>query len=210
MLIAPRYEDFTYSRRVPEQELLHRVLAEHLETFLDRTRTEDHELPRYVEQELREYVTCGGLETVLRLRCDDCHKELVVAFSCKGRGFCPSCTGRRMADTAARLVDDVFPIGVPVRQWVLSLPIDLPSGLQRQAALGRARGLSPSGAGLVLQTCQCSRSQRRPLRLRDVRSTFWECAQSQSSLRHIASMDFKVRLWMPRNLFRGGKDGAYI
>jgi len=41
------------------------------------------------------------------------------------RGFCPSCTGRRMADTAARLVDNVFPLNVPVRQWVLSLPIEI-------------------------------------------------------------------------------------
>ena len=30
-----------------------------------------------------------------------------------------------MADTAARLVDDVFPPNVPVRQWVLSLPIEI-------------------------------------------------------------------------------------
>lgn len=30
-----------------------------------------------------------------------------------------------MADTSARLVDDVFPPGVPVRQWVLSLPINI-------------------------------------------------------------------------------------
>ena len=30
-----------------------------------------------------------------------------------------------MADTAARLVDDVFPPSVPVRQWVLSLPIEI-------------------------------------------------------------------------------------
>jgi hypothetical protein len=30
-----------------------------------------------------------------------------------------------MADTSARLVDDVFPEGVPVRQWVLSLPMDI-------------------------------------------------------------------------------------
>ena len=32
--------------------------------------------------------------------------------------------GRRMADTAAHLVDNVFP-HVPVRQWVLSLPIEI-------------------------------------------------------------------------------------
>jgi hypothetical protein len=71
-------------------------------------------------------IACGVLGAgFVRVRCSDCGKEKAVAFSCKGRGFCPSCTGRRMADTAARLVDDVFPVGVPVRQWVLSLPIDL-------------------------------------------------------------------------------------
>ena len=30
-----------------------------------------------------------------------------------------------MADTSARLVDDVFPADTPVRQWVLSLPINI-------------------------------------------------------------------------------------
>ncbi len=47
-----------------------------------------------------------------------------MAFSCKGRGFCPSCGGRRIAETATYLVDEVIP-KVPVRQWVLSLPIPL-------------------------------------------------------------------------------------
>ncbi len=32
--------------------------------------------------------------------------------------------GMRMADTAAHLVDNVFP-HVPVRQWVLSLPFEI-------------------------------------------------------------------------------------
>ena len=44
-----------------------------------------------------------------------------MAFSCKGRGFCPSCGGRRMAERAAHLVDHVLP-DVPVRQWVLTVP----------------------------------------------------------------------------------------
>jgi len=42
------------------------------------------------------------------------------------RGICPSCGGRRMAETAAWLVDRVIP-QVPVRQWVLSFPIPLRS-----------------------------------------------------------------------------------
>ena len=45
----------------------------------------------------------------------------VVAFSCKGRGVCPSCNGRHMAQTAAHLADHVIP-PVPVRQWVISVP----------------------------------------------------------------------------------------
>ncbi|HEY8707891.1 MAG TPA: transposase, partial [Burkholderiaceae bacterium] len=60
----------------------------------------------------------------LRLRCGDCGHDKLVAFSCKRRGFCPSCGARRMAQTAANLVDHVIP-HVPVRQWVLSLPIPL-------------------------------------------------------------------------------------
>ncbi|MFC1791355.1 transposase, partial [Gemmatimonadota bacterium] len=44
-----------------------------------------------------------------------------MAFSCKGRGACPSCNAKRMTGTAAHLVDHVFP-HVPVRQFVLSVP----------------------------------------------------------------------------------------
>lgn len=53
-----------------------------------------------------------------------CHVEHLVAFSCKRRGFCPSCGARRMAESAALLVDEVFP-EQPVRQWVLSVPYPL-------------------------------------------------------------------------------------
>jgi ribosomal protein S27E len=60
----------------------------------------------------------------LRVKCESCHPEKLVAFSCKRRGFCPSCGARRMAETAALLVDDVLP-RQPVRQWVLSLPFAL-------------------------------------------------------------------------------------
>ena len=50
--------------------------------------------------------------------------NLLVALSCRRRGFCPSCGARRMVDLAAHLVDRVLP-DVPVRQWVLSLPFGL-------------------------------------------------------------------------------------
>jgi hypothetical protein len=44
-----------------------------------------------------------------------------VAPSCKGRGICPSCGGKRMTDIAAHLTERVVPF-VPVRQFVLSFP----------------------------------------------------------------------------------------
>jgi len=60
----------------------------------------------------------------LRVRCDGCRHEHLVAFSCKRRGFCPSCGARRMVESAAHLVDHVFP-EAPVRQWVLTFPFPL-------------------------------------------------------------------------------------
>jgi hypothetical protein len=91
-----------------------------------------------VEREFRGYLACGILaHGFLRVHCDNCGHDRLVAFSCKGRGFCPSCGGRRMADTAAHLVDSVFPV-VPVRQWVLTLPFRLRYRLAYDARLTRA------------------------------------------------------------------------
>ena len=68
---------------------------------------------------------CGRLEHgFLRVRCDTWQLEQLVAFSCKKRGFCPSCGARRMAETAALLSDEVFP-DAPLRQWVISFPFPL-------------------------------------------------------------------------------------
>jgi hypothetical protein len=73
MLVALPYESASYQRREPEQTVLHRVFLEHLETFLDRTRTEASDLPKYVERELRAFVECGVLaHGFVRIRCDGC------------------------------------------------------------------------------------------------------------------------------------------
>ena len=80
-------------------------------------------LPRYVTEELQQFLTCGILsQGFAQMHCDGCRKRHQVVFSCKGRGFCPSCMGRRMNEGAANLEDHVFPTGVPIRQWVLTLP----------------------------------------------------------------------------------------
>jgi hypothetical protein len=113
-----------YQPRAADHGVLYRVIDEHLEPFLDAAahHADGHRLPKFVEQEFRDFLTCGVLaHGFARLRCGDCAFERLVPFSCKGRGFCPSCGGRRMTECAARLVDGILP-HVPVRQWVLSLP----------------------------------------------------------------------------------------
>ena len=77
----------------------------------------------------------------MRVRCNNCHAEHLVAFSCKRRGFCPSCGARRMVEAAALLVDEVFP-AQPVRQWVLSLPYPLRFLLaSRPEVMGKVLGI---------------------------------------------------------------------
>jgi ribosomal protein S27E len=78
-----------------------------------------------VIKEFEHYLNCGKLENgFLRVRCEDCHHERLVAFSCKKRGFCPSCGASRMTQTAALLTDHILP-HQPIRQYVLSLPFPL-------------------------------------------------------------------------------------
>jgi hypothetical protein len=119
--------------------VLHQVVREHLETFLAeaRLRGGGEGVPRFVERELRELLTCGVMARgFARFRCDGCEREILVAFSCKGR-ICPSCCGRRMGELAAHLTDGVLG-GLPVRQWVLTLPFRLRYRLAYDHRLTRA------------------------------------------------------------------------
>lgn len=104
--------------------MLHRIVRENLATFLAEAadRYPSGELPAFIAAEFDRYLRCGILRHgFARVRCPSCSDELLVAFSCKNRGVCPSCCARRMADTAAHLRDYVLP-SVPVRQWVFTLP----------------------------------------------------------------------------------------
>lgn len=113
-----------YERRRPEETTLYQVVADNLATLYDAV---DEgalaiTLPKFVKKELEGYLDCGLLcRGFARLRCDGCEETRLVAFSCKGRGFCPSCLGRRMSATAAHLIEDVLP-PVALRQWVLTVP----------------------------------------------------------------------------------------
>ncbi len=114
-----------YVRHRPERTLLYQLVDEYYPAFKQQLEAQEAYLPAYVDKEFEEYLKYGRLEHgFLRVRCDNCHAEHLVAFNCKRRGFCPSCGARRMAECAALLVYEVFP-EQPVRQWVLSLPYPL-------------------------------------------------------------------------------------
>lgn len=117
-----------YARREPGKTALYRVFQRHLPGF-ERMWADSESgncLPKHVTEELRKFLTCGILSHgFAQMHCDTCRKRHLVAFSCKGRGFCPSCMGRRMNEGAANLVDHVLPEQVPIRQWVLTLPYPL-------------------------------------------------------------------------------------
>ena len=116
-----------YPARNPSETLLYKVVQENLETFIQMTEADPNRkgLPEYVKREFYEYLRCGILANgFLRLSCTSCKHERLLAFSCRGRGFCPSCGGRRMSELGAFLVDEVFP-HVPIRQVVLSFPFPI-------------------------------------------------------------------------------------
>ena len=75
------------------------------------------ELPRFIKDEFNAFLECGILaHGFLRLRCGDCGHDKLLAFSCKRRGFCPSCGARRMAQRAVHLVDHLSS-HLPAHRW---------------------------------------------------------------------------------------------
>jgi hypothetical protein len=134
---APQYE-----RHRPEQALLYQLIEEYYPAFEVQWAAEGRVLPGYVCQEFDGYLKCGRLEHgFLRVQCETCHVERLVAFSCKRRGFCPRCGVRRMAESALLLVDEVLPEQA-MRQWVLSFPFQLRLLFaSRPALMGQVLGI---------------------------------------------------------------------
>ena len=96
------------------------LVREHWPAFRERLEKRAGSLPGFVRDELEAFITCGDFEHgFLVAQCRRCGDSLRVPFACKSRGICPSCMGRRMAETAALLVEHRLP-DVPWRQWVRS------------------------------------------------------------------------------------------
>ena len=65
---------------------------------------------------------CGDLKHgFARVRCPKCRHELFVAFSCRGRCFCPSCHEKRALEKAGWVAEHVC-AEAPHRQFVFTIP----------------------------------------------------------------------------------------
>jgi hypothetical protein len=131
-----------YHPRQPQATPLYRLVQAHYATVRDSW--EERFEGRYgfwrgfTDKAVGAYLDCGILELgFARVRCGECHAEFLVAFSCRGRGLCPSCAAKRAAALAAFLRDRVL-ANVGHAQWVFSLPKMLrPYFLYHRELLGR-------------------------------------------------------------------------
>lgn len=75
-----------------------------------------------VSRAIGKFLECGDLhQGFARIQCLDCKSEYLLAFSCRGRYFCPSCHNKKVVQFAHDLKESVlFP--VPHRQYVFSIP----------------------------------------------------------------------------------------
>ena len=145
----------SYARHAPERTLLYALVQAHYPDFIARVEAEDRPLPEYVREEFDAYLRCGVLEHgFLRVVCGQCHAERLLRFSCKKRGFCPSCGARRMAESARHLVETVFG---PHRAHRPQRPRDTPPTAQPTANRHPIRyGHAPAGA----RSARCRESAR--------------------------------------------------
>jgi hypothetical protein len=93
-----------YRPRDAEHAVLYRVIDQHLDTFLETARrhADGAALPDFVEQEFRDFLTCGVLaHGFARLRCPDCALERRVQRLLERRGLDPENADVFRADPVA-------------------------------------------------------------------------------------------------------------
>jgi ribosomal protein S27E len=96
-----------YRQRHPEHTVFYRVFFHYFERFLreyeDRFEKEYGFLRPVIQEVVEKYLDCGNpMCGFARIRCPDCEEERLLMFSCKTRGFCPSCHAKRREEWGDR------------------------------------------------------------------------------------------------------------
>ena len=134
-LSCPKKSQVVYRPRRPEKTILFEVIKRHHATWHKENEKAEGRVLYYISKEFQKYLGCGilakGFACAHR---QDCRKDFLIAFSCKGRGICPSCNTCAMVETAAHLVENVLPC-LPFRQFVISFPMRIRHYLQTHEIL---------------------------------------------------------------------------
>ncbi len=129
------------------------------------------------ENVLERYLECGDLHRgFARIRCGGCGHDLLLAFSCKTRYFCPSCHQKRVLAYGDWVESSVLR-PVPHRQYVFTVPkLVRPFFAFRRSLLGEfCRLIARALTGGVRR-----RQSLRPSRLHPVRPELRRPGQFQS------------------------------
>jgi hypothetical protein len=115
-----------YQRRQPEKSELYRIVSHGRErlplVWEDRFQKDYGVLRQEVLDTFDAYLNCGLLcHGAARVYCDCCQHSFLVAFSCKKRGVCPSCSAKRAVNFAEHLYSNVLE-QAPHRHIVFSIP----------------------------------------------------------------------------------------
>jgi len=115
-----------YRPRHPERTVLYRVLFHNFDRFLSEFERRFEKQYGYfrpiVKEVVERYLDCGNPRSgFARIRCPDCHSEHLLTFSCKTRGFCPSCHAKGREEWGQWMRETLL-LDVPHRQVVLTIP----------------------------------------------------------------------------------------
>jgi len=116
----------SYKPRNPKASALYQCVQAHFVNFEAAYPTRYQEQYGFfrpvISRVVEKFLTCGDpTKGFARVRCDTCRHEYLLAFSCKGRYFCPSCHQKRVLQFGAWVAEEVL-APVPHRQYVFTLP----------------------------------------------------------------------------------------
>jgi ribosomal protein S27E len=114
-----------YRPRRPERTVLYRVLFHHFERFVaeyERFEKAYGYFRPIIKDVVEKYLDCGNPRSgFARIRCPRCRTEHLLMFSCKARGFCPSCHAKRLGEWGEWMRETLL-LDVPHRQVVFTIP----------------------------------------------------------------------------------------
>lgn len=132
-----------YQHRNPKGSHFYQILAQHYQQFLQvypqRFQSQYEALRSVIPEVIDKYLGCGDLSKgFARIRCDGCHHEYLLAFSCKCRYFCTSCHQKRTL-----IVEDFLTQQLLANFWDHSPSVPIPQSRSFTNPLYSVKTVSP-------------------------------------------------------------------